>query len=62
MCKALDDPRPEYVPKGLTKDVMSCWVRDFEKYVTGTVTAEESHHPDSEKPGFTGSKTPQTLE
>lgn len=62
MCKALDEPRPKFVPKGLTKDVMSCWVRDFEKYVTGSITPTESYLPQSEEPDYTGTKTPQTLE
>lgn len=50
MCKALDDPcvydsdpatvtcRPDFVPPGLRKDVMDCWVMDFKPYVEGTVT------------------------
>jgi hypothetical protein len=48
MCQALDDPclydgdaltttcRPDFVPPGLRKDVMDCWVIDFKDYVEGT--------------------------
>ena len=51
MCNALDNPcaadgtycRPDYVPPGLRKDVMSCWAIDFKNYVEGTLTVVETY-------------------
>jgi hypothetical protein len=33
MCSALDSPRPDYVPDGERKSIMSCWVMDFIPYL-----------------------------
>ena len=54
MCNALDNPcydpldktkycRPDYIPPGLRKDVMSCWAIDFVNYVEGTLTVAETY-------------------